>query len=563
MAGLWAALGTSPAGLSRTTVMIHTQDSPSPDSFSATWGKNERGVVWQQPFVPMDDNADTWQAKLPGNTRAEQIQVLLKPGLAATISEVTFRNSWGQLYREVGSEALQVIVGSSERTAKGLSVTASSRRSAEIGVPGVADEGRDWFMYWPLVENILLIVGSMLVGGFVSGRLAQRVATPVLLNVSLVILGTVVGLGVMEGIGRFLLPSPRTYYPWPPHLHQVFEPIPDVMPGITGLSNFITNAQGIRGDEINSAADYAILAIGGSTTECLYLDQTEAWPQLVQDRLNQQNDGWQVWVGNAGRSGRTTREYSVMMKYLLPQYPQIDTVIVLTGINDLSQWLLQGEAYEAALSDPNAEQALIERTFEHIAFQDPFLPLYQRSALWRLVSGAVASRQAAETVEDIYVEDKVGRNYILRREERQQAPIQEALPDMTAALDEYGRNLATMAELAKSDGVRLILMTQPVLWHNDLSQAEENLLWFGSGPDGTFFYSVEALMTGMAAFNERTRAACSLYEIECVDLATMLSQDTTTFYDDVHFNEGGAAKVATVVSDYLLAQPPFSETQEP
>ena len=48
--------------------------------------------------------------------------------------------------------------------------------------------------------------------------------------------------------------------------------------------------------------NYRILTLGGSSTECLVLDQTEAWPQLLQDRLNETNK-YQVWVGNAGQSG--------------------------------------------------------------------------------------------------------------------------------------------------------------------------------------------------------------------------------------------------------------------
>jgi lysophospholipase L1-like esterase len=511
----------------------------------------------------MADNPEIWEAILPGSIRAEQIHVLLKPGSSATILDITFANTWGQLYHEVIGQELQVEVGSGEMTSMGLSVTANDRRYAEITVPSSSGSGRSWFTYLPTVENVLLILGSMVVGGFLSSRLAQILAKHVLINMSLVLLGSLIGLGLVEVVGHFILPSPRTYYPWTPHLQLVFEPIPDAMPGIRGLSHFITNSQGIRGDELNPAIDYAVLAIGGSTTECLYLDQSEAWPQLLQDKLNQPDDGLQIWVGNAGRSGRTTREYFVMMKYLLPQYPEIDTVIILTGINDLSQWLLQGEDYAEVSSDPNGEQLLIERTFEHLAFQDPFLPRYQQSASWRLLSGAFASRQQAEAIEDLYVEDKVGRNYILRREERQQAAMNETLPHLTAALDEYSHNLVSIAELADSEGVRLVLMTQPTLWHDNLSQAETSLLWFGSGPERKFFYSVEALMVGMAAFNERTMEACSLYQVECLDLATMLPQDTTIFYDDVHFNEGGAEKVAHVVSDYLLAKPPFGETQEP
>jgi hypothetical protein len=87
----------------------------------------------------------------------------------------------------------------------------------------------------------------------------------------------------MAEIGpRLVFPPSGKYYPWLPNLHRIFRPDPNIMPGVQGESNFIVNSQGVRGDEFSPDDDYRILAIGGSTTECLYLDQTEAWPYLVQ-----------------------------------------------------------------------------------------------------------------------------------------------------------------------------------------------------------------------------------------------------------------------------------------
>ena len=105
---------------------------------------------------------------------------------------------------------------------------------------------------------------------------------------------------------RFLSFHSEYYYVWPPHFHSTLKPLSDITPGIKGESRFIVNSKGARGDELPLDSEYKILALGGSSTECTFLDQAEAWPFLLQERLTQAVRA-RVWVGNAGRSGNTTR----------------------------------------------------------------------------------------------------------------------------------------------------------------------------------------------------------------------------------------------------------------
>src|SRR5262245_37606946 len=100
-----------------------------------------------------------------------------------------------------------------------------------------------------------------------------------------------------EVMFQFVPPSTYSngYYIWPPHLKIVFKPNQDVMPGIYGESKFITNAHGIRGDELIPQHTYRILALGGSTTECGYLDQSETWPYLLQHTLQVNAQNQKVW----------------------------------------------------------------------------------------------------------------------------------------------------------------------------------------------------------------------------------------------------------------------------
>ena len=89
----------------------------------------------------------------------------------------------------------------------------------------------------------------------------------------------------------------------------------------------------MRGDEITGQHDYRILAVGGSTTECLFLDQDESWPAVLQRLLNGIGDEPHVWVGDIGVSVRATKHHVLQLHYGLPQWPRIDTVLVLARLH--------------------------------------------------------------------------------------------------------------------------------------------------------------------------------------------------------------------------------------
>ena len=101
------------------------------------------------------------------------------------------------------------------------------------------------------------------------------------------LLGVLVGLGGMEGALRWLVPASTQFFVNPPRLTRWFQPLPDIMPGIKGPAHVTTNSLGLRGRELDTTApqEFRILAIGGSTTECLYLDDAATWPALVEQIL--------------------------------------------------------------------------------------------------------------------------------------------------------------------------------------------------------------------------------------------------------------------------------------
>ena len=65
------------------------------------------------------------------------------------------------------------------------------------------------------------------------------------------------------------------------------------------------------------------------------------------------------------------------------------------------------------------------------------------------------------------------------------------------------------------------------------------------------------LATALDRYNETLLSSCGEKEITCMDVADMLPKDTRTFYDDVHFNEQGAKRLAEILVRHLVDDPLF------
>ena len=128
---------------------------------------------------------------------------------------------------------------------------------------------------------------------------------------------------------------------------------------------------------------------------------------------------------------------------------------------------------------------------------------------------------------------------------------------MHTGLLEYRRNIEKIIDITNAHKIRLVLLTQPVIWDPEHSGAYDELLWMGGVGDFTTgqsdtYYSVKVLADAMHRYNQELLSICSERKLDCINLAALLPKDTTTFYDDVHFNESGAQKVAELVSQHIL-----------
>jgi lysophospholipase L1-like esterase len=395
----------------------------------------------------------------------------------------------------------------------------------------------------------------------VGARLPRVAASAALAATSLA-----VALLLGEFLVRGWLPAPDRHYVYPPGLHREFAPDPGILPGVNGVSRFVVSSLGLRGDELPAERAFRVLAVGGSTTQCLYLDQEEAWPRRLQDLLAARAPApLRVWVGNAGKAGRRLPEHRVQLEHLLPELGGIDAVVMLLGANDVNRRLNEDARYRPPdPSRPEVRAELLARAFDLYPRDYALLPP-SRSALLALVDRVRSAHRIRRHWQ--MIEDRRGGNYVAWRELRARASaIRDAPPDLRSALDAYASDLRAVEALVRARGVRVVFLTQPFVYRDDLPPELAALLWMGwvgerQTDAGQEYYSVSALAQAYAAFNRTLLDVCRETAAECIDLEPLLPKDTRSFYDDIHFNEAGSERVARALFDHFATRAPFAPTR--
>jgi len=366
------------------------------------------------------------------------------------------------------------------------------------------------------------------------------------------LLGAVFGLIMAEiGLRHFhTLRYGHQFYLWPPYLSRKVSLAQGVFPGVSKDKNFYINSLGMRGKEPTFKDEYRIVAVGGSTTESPELDESETWPYLLQEKLNGETHSV-IWVGNTGRRGSTLHDNILHMYYVVSKLPNIDAIILLAGINDF----MFGLSKDFQEFNPDSIKNPTINELDHAFLVHPYTKSgFKGTATWALI----------KQLKIIFLGRKVtayneGEAQTYWRQKRQNADnIDNSLPQLERPLRNYENNLNLFIDMAKTKSERVILLTQPSLWKENMSEFEQELLWFGCFEEnGYICYSPQVLNDGLTKFNQKTLEVCQKRQVECLDLANKLTKDTTVFLDDVHYNENGSKEVTKVIFEYLISRAPF------
>lgn len=273
-----------------------------------------------------------------------------------------------------------------------------------------------------------------------------------------------------------------------------------------------------------------IATLGGSTTQNPDLEPERRYPAVLEELLNR-NGRYEVL--NAGSAWWTTKHSHInYVTYVRRWEPEV--VVVMHAINDLYR----------SFHAPRFSVGGYDEQWSHF-----YGPAIRGARPHTLLGRALESWNAWEFNRRWYSAWRFV-------EEDRAVPEYRSLPDFEISLRSLVRTL-------KGDGVRVILVTQPSLYKEEMSRAESGRIWFPAtfcvtvrGPWVRGIPSTGSMADAMAAYNAVTLRVAAEEGVEVVDAASMIPRSLDFFGDDVHYTEQGAAALAESVASALLGGEP-------
>jgi len=260
---------------------------------------------------------------------------------------------------------------------------------------------------------------------------------------------------------------------------------------------------------IHEKPDASIVFLGGSTTECQFMDEELRFPYLVGRSLEAQL-GKRINAYNSGRAGNNTLHSNLLFQgKVIPMRPRI--AVLMEGINDL--------AFLAVFKDywsPSATRGIIQNK-EYNVFKR-----------W-----IIEHMHGHTPVEEITNDEFSG---------TRGTPATNLTPEMVSS--KYRKNIELFVYLCRQHNITPVLMTQ---FNRYTASPDDNVLrqMQGWGVDYT------AWRQAYEAMQDTLRAVAVEHKVALIDLERLVPKTREYMYDGVHLNANGAALVAALVAERL------------
>jgi lysophospholipase L1-like esterase len=263
-----------------------------------------------------------------------------------------------------------------------------------------------------------------------------------------------------------------------------------------------------------ASGGFRIFCLGGSTTE--FPDtRGRDWPSRVEANLRSGAGPKDAVVVNCGRQWYTTLhlliEYETLLKPLKP-----DAIVVMETVNDL----------------------LVNADFSYFS-DGPFRPDYGH--FFGPMSGPAFHRSLpAAGLQHI------GRLWCFHD---RTVVEQDSFPGIAS----FRNNLESLIDLARAQGTAVWLMTQPNLYHEGMTAAEERALYMvrmeAVGPDRR--WSPATAARGFLQYRKALIGVAEAKRAPLLDLEAVVPKTLEYFKDDVHYRDQTYDIVAQAVSRFI------------
>lgn len=292
---------------------------------------------------------------------------------------------------------------------------------------------------------------------------------------------------------------------------------------IIGLDSHIVhtkNSLGFRGPEKPKNFDsfLSIIAIGGSTTECFYINDGKTWPEILSQKLNIKLNN--IWLNNAGLDGHSTFGHQYLLNDHIVKL-KIKVALFLIGCNDV------------------AIDNLTRDDKWSLAKNQGFLTNFDIYNNWMGFKRAkIASKKG------------IGHQYLNAQSLHHltyDSIAENRLFDSLSStfLVPYKLRIQNLITTCKKAGIYPVFIAQPTLAGADSIQCINAHNLDCGGWRAQFYEKV------LNKYNEITMLACKQNDVGYINSYTLNKQETF-YYDFFHFNNKGCEKLSDIIFEPLF-----------
>ncbi|HWS48739.1 MAG TPA: SGNH/GDSL hydrolase family protein [Candidatus Methanoperedens sp.] len=304
------------------------------------------------------------------------------------------------------------------------------------------------------------------------------------------------------------------------------------------------NSLGFRGPEPpeNFYKHLSLVAVGGSTTECIFITEGKTWTDYLQSNLLTYFPD--IWINNAGIDGHSTYGHIELMRQYVGKL-RPDYVLFLVGINDMA---VEGESIQDK-QQISEENVIGKSIIQKIRDNSMILAFYKFQKDKKIGHDMFTMKTTIKEYNSIV-------NYkVLGASTDYDAVTSQDLERINNNLMAYRNRLERLVLLTKSYSIHPILVTQPAVYGfgvDDVTGIDLGNIPIVEFTEPGVTRSGKDKWMILQKYNEVTREVSSEFGIPLIDLAMEMPKSTKYFYDYIHFTEEGAQKVGEIVTKNLI-----------
>lgn len=273
--------------------------------------------------------------------------------------------------------------------------------------------------------------------------------------------------------------------------------------------------------------DLTVVFLGGSSTQCKFVEEENRFPCLVGTVLESRT-GMKINSYNGGVSGNhSMHSLDALINKVMPIDP--DVVVMMHNVNDLNILLYHGSYW-----NDNPYRSLVQ--------------LQPRANVCLLACFRTFMRWALPNLTSRYYQMKQRLDSPERIDEFAHIRGKKLTIDRGWMVAEFKTSLNMFVSVCRARQIVPVLMTQASrLKPKPDALIEENLrelFDFGVG------YS--DFKETYDAFNEAIREVAAANQVLLIDLANSVPQESKHMYDPVHYNDTGCQLAASIIAEKLI-----------